>query len=303
MQFDWNRARAFLVAAEEGSFSAAARALSTTQPTVGRQVAALEEELGVTLFARVGKRLELTVAGLELVSHVRQMGEAANQVSLRAHGQATSIEGEVTITASEVISTFLLPPVVAHLRRAHPGIELEIVASNETRDLRRREADIAVRNARPQQDDLVARKVRDGVGHLYGTPGYVASLPGPLDTREDLHRATILAFDRGTRFSAGIAQMGIQPLPPRFPIVTAHHLVQWALCLEGAGLCFMMRDVGDRDPRVQRVVPDLAVPVPLWLVSHRELRTSRKIRLVFDVLAEALAEEGTGALARLGSPP
>ena len=85
INFDWNRARAFLVTAEEGSFSAAARALSSTQPTVGRQVAALEQELAVTLFERIGTRLELTVSGLELqLEHVRAMGAAANQTSLAA---------------------------------------------------------------------------------------------------------------------------------------------------------------------------------------------------------------------------
>ncbi len=300
MQFDWNRARAFLVAAEEGSFSAAARALSTTQPTVGRQVAALEEELGVTLFERVGKRLELTASGLDLLEYVRRMGEAANQVSMRAHGQATSVEGLVTITASEVISAFLLPPVVLRLRRDHPGIDLEIVASNDTRDLRRREADIAIRNARPVLDDLVARKVRDGIGHLYGTPDYLAGLPQPLAGPEDLRHTTILAFDRGAAWLAGLAHLGVHTPPDRFPLLTANHLTQWALCLEGAGLCFMMRDVGEPDPRVERALPDLAFTVPIWLVSHRELRTSRRIRLVFDALAEALAEEGSASLARLG---
>ena len=107
MNFDWNRARAFLITAEEGSFSAAARALRSTQPTVGRQVAGLEEELGVTLFERVGTRLELTVSGLELLEHVRAMGDAANRTSLVATGQSESVEGNVSITASEAIAAFL----------------------------------------------------------------------------------------------------------------------------------------------------------------------------------------------------
>ena len=106
MNFDWNRARAFLITAEEGSFSAAARALRSTQPTVGRQVAGLEEELGVTLFERVGTRLELTVSGLELLEHVRAMGDAANRTSLVATGQSESVEGNVSITASEAIAAF-----------------------------------------------------------------------------------------------------------------------------------------------------------------------------------------------------
>src|SRR5262245_35319849 len=90
--FDWNRARAFLATAEEGSLSAAARALGVAQPTLGRQVAALERELGVALFERVGRGLKLTAGGLDLLEHVRRMGEAAQRVSLSASGKSQSIE-------------------------------------------------------------------------------------------------------------------------------------------------------------------------------------------------------------------
>ena len=166
MNFDWNRARAFLVTAEEGSFSAAARALSSTQPTVGRQVAALEQELGVTLFERIGTRLELTVSGLDLLEHVRAMGAAANQTSLAATGRSESVEGTVCITASEAITAFLLPPILQGLRLEHPGISLELIASNEVRDLQRREADIAVRNFAPKRPDLIARKVGESTAHF-----------------------------------------------------------------------------------------------------------------------------------------
>jgi len=117
VKFDWNRARAFLVTAEEGSLSAAARALGLAQPTLGRQVDALEEELGVVLFERVGRGFTLTPSGLELLEHVRAMGEAANRVSLAAAGQSQSIEGNVSIAASETYSAMLLPKIVARLRR------------------------------------------------------------------------------------------------------------------------------------------------------------------------------------------
>src|SRR3954469_19189080 len=112
VKFDWNRARAFLVTAEEGSLSAAARALGMAQPTLGRQVDALEEELGVVLFERVGRGLTLTPSGLELLEHVREMGEAANRVSLAAAGQSQSIEGSICIAVSEVYAAFLLPPIL-----------------------------------------------------------------------------------------------------------------------------------------------------------------------------------------------
>lgn len=291
VNFDWNRARAFLVTAEEGSFSAAARALGSTQPTVGRQVAALEEELGVTLFARGGTRLELTATGLDLVDHVRAMGEAATRVSLTATGQATSVEGTVSITASEAIAAFLLPPILSELRVEHPGIELELEVSNEARDLRRREADIAIRNFRTSQSDLIARKVRDGRAHLYATPGYLERV-GPLRTLADLGKLDIIAFDRTDTMIDGLRAIGIEVGRRQFPVITSNHLVQWGLCKQGVGACIMMEEVGDAEPAVERVLPEVApaFPVPMWIVCHRELRTSRRIRLVFDRLAEALAQ-------------
>ncbi len=286
--FDWNRARAFLVTAEKGSFSAAARALGSTQPTVGRQVAALEQELQITLFERVGSGLELTGAGLDLVEHVRAMGEAATRVSLAATGQSESVEGTVCITASESISAFLLPPILASLRVEHPGIELELSASNDVRDLTRREADIAVRNFRPEQRDLVARRLRDSEGHFYASPEYVDRV-GPLQTADDLRRAELIAFDRTDRMIEGLRALGLEVTREQFPIATSNHLVQWELCKQGAGVCMMMADVGRREPGVVRVFPDLpSIAVPMWLVCHRELRTSRRIRLVFDWLAEGL---------------
>lgn len=286
--FDWNRARAFLVAAEEGSFSAAAQALGTTQPTVGRQVAALEEELGVTLFERVGTTLALTPSGIDLVEHVRAMSEAATRVSLAATGQSSSIVGSVCITASEAIAAYLLPPIIGRLRREQPGIEIEIVASNQARDLQRREADIAVRNFRVSQPDLVAQKLKDSRAHMYAAPAYLERI-GPIESPRDLARAELFAFDRTDIMIDGLRAIGVELGRDRFPIVTANHLVQWELCKQGVGICIMMEEIGDAEPRVRRALPGLPpLPIPMWLVCHRELRTSRRIRLVYDLLAEEL---------------
>ncbi len=288
IDFDWNRTRAFLVTAEEGSFSAAARALGSTQPTVGRQVAALEDELGVTLFERVGSRLELTDSGLELLEHARRMAEAALGVSLSAAGAAGSVEGDVIVTASEAISAFLLPPVVAALRVSHPGIRVELVASNEIRDLHRREADIAIRNVRPTQPDLFGKRLADVDAGVYAAPAYRDRV-GPLDTVADLARAEFLAFDHSTVMLDRMRELGVPVTPAQFPLVVPSHLVQWSLCRAGAGLCFMMTVVGDAEPAVVRVAPGLTLPVPTWLVCHRELRTSRRLRIVFDAIAAALS--------------
>lgn len=278
--------------AEEGSFSAAARALGASQPTIGRQIAALEAELGVTLFDRVGNALKLTDTGGELVEHVKAMHEAAARMSLAAAGQSMALEGSVCITASELICTYLLPPAVKRLRREHPGIDIEIVASNAVRDLRRREADIAIRNFKPTEPDLVAKKIDDRRAWPYATPAYLKRIGSPRSIA-DLGRAEFFAFGTPERMVEQLARFGVKVTTDNFPVICENHLVQWALCKEGAGICFVMEEVGDAEPKVRRAVPDFPpLPVPMWLTAHRELATSRRIRVVFDLLGEMLAASG-----------
>lgn len=287
--FDWNRARALLVTAEQGSYSAAARALGTAQPTVGRQIAALEEELGVTLFERVGHRLALTATGAELVEQVRHMNEAAARFSLIAAGQSQAVEGVVRLAASQVVSAHLLPPVVRDLRARHPGLEVELVVSNQSSDLRRREADIAVRHYRPQGDDLVARLIKEtSRAYLYGAPKYLARIGNPRTPEALAARARVLGFDDSPRLLQALRAGGVPFGNDASPIRTEDHLVQWELCKQGLGLCVMMEEVGDRERRVRRVSPAVVVTLPIWLVSHRELRTSQKIRVVYDAIADHL---------------
>ena len=289
IRFDWNRARAFLVTAEEGSLSAAARALGMAQPTLGRQVDALEEELGIVLFERVGRGLTLTPSGLELLDHVRAMGEAANRMSLAAAGQSQSIEGKVVIAASDVYAAFLLPPILAKLRQAQPGIEVEIVVSTKASDLLRREADIAIRNFRPSKPDLVARKIRDVPARLYATPAYLDSLNNP-QLPFDLRQADFISVDGSGMFLKGLNAMGFHLTERNFPILTENYLVMWELVKHGLGIGILDGSIGDAEPKVTRVLPDLApLMFPIWLVAHRELNTSRRIRLVFDLLAKELA--------------
>ncbi|MDJ0822018.1 MAG: LysR family transcriptional regulator [Paracoccaceae bacterium] len=288
VRFDWNRARAFLVTAEEGSLSAAARALGMTQPTLGRQVTALEEQLGVTLFERVGRGLTLTQAGTELMEHVRAMGEAASAMSLTASGQAQSIEGRVAITASEAYSEWLLPPVVTRLREVAPGITVDVVASNAIRDLKRREADIAIRNARPDQPDLIGKLICEDKGTLYGTPACLERF-GPVKTLADLSRADFIGFDDVPGYIAALAQYGIDVSEDQFKVTSDSHLVHIAMTRAGLGLGALPCPLGDADPVLVRALPDAPdFSYPVWLVAHRELHTNRRVRLVFDLLAEML---------------
>jgi len=288
VKFDWNRARAFLVTAEEGSLSAAARALGMAQPTLGRQVDALEEELGVVLFERVGRGFTLTPSGLELLDHVRAMGDAANRVSLAAAGQSQSIEGTICIAASEVYAAFLLPPILAKLRSAEPGIDIEIVTSTKASDLRRREADIAIRNFQPTEPDLIAKKIRDAPARLYAAPSYLERIGNPR-LPYDLRQADFISIDNSGMFLKGLNALGLNLTQRNFPIFTENWLVMWELVKHGLGIGILDGNVGDAEPLVRRVLPDFEpLMFPVWLVAHRELNTSRRVRVVFDLLAAEL---------------
>lgn len=286
VKFDWNKARAFLITAEEGSLSAAARALGMAQTTLGRQVDGFEQELGIVLFERVGRGLTLTPSGLELLDHVRSMGEAAGRVSMTAHGQSQALEGTICISASETYAVMLLPSIIAKLRILEPGIQVEIVVANHASDLRRREADIAIRNFRPTEPDLIGKKIGDADAVLYATPDYIKKICNPT-MPYDLRHAEFVNMDHGGMMLKGLNTLGLGLTKANFPLLTESYLVMWELVRHGVGIGILDAYIGDADRLVHRVLPDLEPLVfPIWLVSHRELTTS--IRMVYDFLAEEL---------------
>ncbi|ASJ76354.1 Hydrogen peroxide-inducible genes activator [Granulosicoccus antarcticus IMCC3135] len=269
--------------------SAAGRVLGLTQPTLGRQVSALEKELGVALFDRVGKRLVLTPSGLELVDHVRQMSDAADRISMVASGQSQELDGEVCITATEAFSVFLLSPIINKIRQAFPAISIEVLASDRLSNLSRREADIAVRNIRPTQPDLIARKICDVSARLYGASVYLDRLGRPI-TKQILSQADYTGFARSDDMIDTFRGLGLPLKAQQFPVVSENILVQWELVKLGGALGMMMESVGDEESLVERVQADSAsLQFPIWLVAHQQLKSSNRIRAVFEVLADSLS--------------
>ncbi|GAD56988.1 transcriptional regulator, LysR family [Limimaricola cinnabarinus LL-001] len=287
--FDWNRARAFLVTAEEGSLSAAARALKLAQPTLGRQVEALEAELGVALFERSGRGLRLTPSGHELLEHARLMGEGARALSLAAWGQTEALEGEVAISASDAYASYLLPPILKRLHAAEPRIRIEIVVSNDLSDLSRREADIAVRNVRPTEPDLIARKVRDAMARLYATPAYLDRLGRP-GLAAGYNAADFIEIDANNSLMRLLNTQGFSLDQANFPYRCRNFTVMWEMVRKGMGVGILDDRIGDADETVERAVPGFEpIAFPIWLVAHRDIARSRRLRVVFDALADGFS--------------
>lgn len=278
---------------EAGSLSAAARRLGLTQPTLSRQVAALEAQLGVTLFERAGKRLMPTETGLELMEQARVMGEAANSMALAASGRSQAAEGLVGISASDGISAYILPPILARIRQEAPRLRVEVISSNTLSDLRGREADIAIRHVRPEQPDLIGRLIRESTACFYASRQWVARNGHPRRA-QDAAGADFVGFDRSERYGDHLRGLGIETTPDRFPMLSENSVVTWQMVRQGLGIGAMMREIGDATADVVRVLDDIPpIAFPIWLVTHRELRTSRRIRIVFDILAEELGRSTT----------
>ncbi len=291
ISFDWNQVRAFLATAEEGSFSGAARALKTTQPTIGRQISALEESLGVTLVERSVRGLSVTSAGHELLDHVRAMGEAATLISMMADGQSQEVKGQVTVTATDLLSAATLPAILAPLRQHAPGISVRIVCSNDMQNLMQREADIAIRHVRPDQPELIARFVGDFGANLYAATSYLDKAGRPRSLREIADYDFVGNADP-ERLMAPLQDMGIPVREENFVMSTSNGVVAWELTKSGFGLSMQPEVLGEAEPGSEKVYPGLPSPqFPIWLVTHRELQTSRRIRIVFDQLVQGLRDE------------
>lgn len=294
VSFDWNQIRAVLATAEEGSFSGAARALNTTQPTIGRQVTGLEDALGVTLFERTVRGPTLTGAGQQLIDHVRAMGEAATLISLAASGQSQDVSGEVTITASDLMATAILPSLIVDLQAEAPGIRIKVVASDRTEDLARRDADIAIRHVRPSEGDLIARYICDLRAHYFAARKYLDSFGRP-STPRDLTEHRFISTSDASRLASMLHERGVAVCIENFAISTNSGPAMWEYMRAGLGIALVPEVLERRAPELEKVLPDLpSYEFPIWLVTHRELRTNPRIRIVFDALARGLEQLRSG---------
>ncbi|RFO96095.1 LysR family transcriptional regulator [Rhodoferax lacus] len=289
--FDWNLARSFLAALDHGSLLGAARVLRSSQPTVGRHIAELEGQLGVVLFERTGRGLVPTAVGTQLAQSARAMESGAQELARTLSGAQAQTAGTVRITASGPVAAFLLPPVLAQMRQALPEIQVELVASNQVSNLLRREADIAIRMLRPDQSTLVARKLGAVRLCVCAHKDYLARHPA-LRQPSDLLAHTLIGSDTDTAILDGFKALGHPVARTQFALRCDDFVVQWQAVRAAVGVGFAAEYMLRTDPQVLAVlVGQLQIPpLPMWLAVHREIRTNRRIRAVYDFLAKSLPD-------------
>jgi len=292
---DWHLFRAFLAVVREGSLSSAARVLGTTQPTMGRQVAALEASLGVKLFTRSLNGLTPTEAGMRLIPSAEAMAAAVEAAQRSASGEADEERGTVRITASEVVGGEVLPSILAVIHVMYPGISVELALSNRNEDLFRGDADIAVRMVRPTQDALVAKRIgRIDVG-LYGHRRYLKGREMPK-RMEDLRHHCLIGYDRDQAYAQLLEQKGVLTTRAMFAFRSDSDLAHLAALRAGFGIGASQLGIARRDRNLVPVLhSEFIYPMEVWLVMHRDLRSSRRIRLLFDQLAPRLTAYAQGS--------
>lgn len=289
-EFDWTLIRSFLAVAETGSLSAAARQLRASQPTLGRHVAELERDLGVTLFRRGLGGYELTDAGAALHTHALSVREAVDRFALNATGKEEHMSGTVRISASEVMATLVLPQMLAHFAIEEPAIEIELVGTNTLDNLLRRDADIAIRMVNPSQEELVARKIADIPVVMCAHQDYLARRGMP-QTPNDLFAHDLIGQDRADDFIRGFRAFGASHVDRHtFRFRSDNQVIIWQAIKAGVGVGIAQLPLVRLEPELQTFLPDLPLPVlPMWLTMHKDARNAPRIRRTADFLYSELS--------------
>ena len=286
--FDWSLVRSFLAVLEKGSLLAASRDLQLSQPTIGRHVAELESQLGLVLFDRNGRGLLPTEAAYHLAESARIMQSGADQLARNVMGADLGASGTVRITASQPVSCYVLPPLLAQMRLSLPDVQVELVASNEVSNLLRREADIAVRMVQPEQASIIARRVGKVTLRACAHQDYLRRRGVPRQPN-DLLAHDLIGGDRNDDTLKGFAAQGLVVGREQFAFRADDLIVVWQAVRAGLGVGFVSEYLIRSDPAVIPVLPKLKIePLPVWLAVHKEIRTSKRIRAVYDFLADAL---------------
>ena len=289
MTVNWEHYQSFLAVIETGSLSAAARKLGLSQPTIGRHIDALESAIGVSLFVRSRYGLSPTDTARGMVPHAKTMAVAAGALN-RAGAASGDAEGKVRLTASEIIGVEVLPKIISGFVQLYPYIHVEMALTNRTENLLKREADIAIRMKRPQQQALIARKIGDVPLKLFAHRDYIARQGMPTSINEiDEH---VLIGPESLEFYSGFsAPVELEQLMSAMNIKSDSDLAQLALIRAGCGIGGVQMQLAASDKNLMPVLHNsVSIQMEMWLVAHTDMLKERPVSVFFDYLAKRLKE-------------
>ncbi|EJL6568083.1 hypothetical protein ATY35_17890 [Vibrio cidicii] len=272
--------------AKFGSLTKAAEVLKSSQPTVGRQVSALENSLKMALFERHGNKLILTPNGNEIFESIKEIQSLIDRARVISEANLNSMSGSVTVSVSQLDAIYRMPEILMKLTRYQPMLKLKILVSNDPTDLISREADIAIRYFRPNESNLIVRRVRDFEIYLYGNEEYKRH----IDKNNSLP-INIIGFENNERL--------IDIMEEHDYFVSRHNFIHSSnfqplhieLAKLGLGCILLPQDIGDKMPGFSRISYNTKplLSVNMWIVCHSDLRNSNKIKYVYDFLIAELS--------------
>lgn len=291
---DWNDHRLVLAVMRAGSLTAAAKALRVDHSTVFRRLQALEARLGLALFERgPGGSYQPTAAGARAALAAERMEDEALGLARDLAGQDRRLTGRLRVTCSETLAYRLLTRHIARFRAQHPGVVVELAVESRVLSLSRREADVALRVARPREGDLWGRKLADVAWTAYGARGYLAGA-APLLSPADLGSHPLIGWEEGTT-GVNAADWLAQAAPAGSVVYRTNSLVNQAVAARaGMGLAVLPCYLGDPEPDLARALPGGPVPAlsrELWIVTHQDLRRTARVRAFFDAVAEGIGAD------------
>ena len=290
MNWQWDDVRFFLAVARAGSLSGAARALGVGHVTVGRRIALLEKQLGVTLLNRTPDGFMTTAAGEAILRQCAAMESAAMDLERIVAGRDALLTGSVRVTATEALAYQVIAPAIAALRDTHPELRIDLIIGVRSLDIARREADLAVRFARPAASELVCRKLGEVAFSLYASKRYLASKGVPKQGQG------LADFDLITFTGAPVAMspffMGESLEGARIALRCDNPLVQLRAAASKGGIVETACFLGDSAPDLVRVWPDKAPARRMvWLIMHQDMRRAARIRAVSGAITDAFRRQ------------
>ncbi len=288
---DWADLRYFDSVARLGSLAAAARELGVNHSTVFRRINTLEASLGVKLFERLPTGYALTAAGEEMLVSAVRVGEEITALERRIAGHDYRLSGTVRVTTTDTLGLSFVQPYLFEFYRDYPGIQVELVISNEFFSLTKREADVAIRPTRNPPEELIGRRLCGLAWAVFGSKRYLREKPRPR-TPVDLARHRLVCGDDGLAHLPAMRWLA-RHAPHAHVVYRSNSLIAQLFAVRaGFGLAVLPCFLADEDSDLVRVLsppPDLMSE--LWLLTHRDLRQTARVRTFMDFIARTIVRD------------
>ena len=280
---NWDDARVFLALARRGSLRQAGLELGVDQATVGRRITLLEQQLGAKLFIRTPRHYRPSPLGEALLPQAEAMAQAA--LAMMRTASLGELEGELCIATTDTLAQGFVLPAFTLLRQRHPGIRLKLLTAVSVSDIPNQEADLAIRSVRPEQGDLVVKRLATIKMGLYASPDYLARRGTPR-SGQALQEHDLLLFPRELVARHWLSLCGEPLHEPNVVLQSNAQLVLMAAARQGLGIALLSTFLAEEDPALVRLLPDQHDPIDIWMVLHPDVQKTGRMRALVAALEE-----------------